>query len=407
MRTYLVGGAVRDNLMGQASKDLDYVVTGATPQDMLDHGYQQVGADFPVFLHPETGDEYALARKEKSTGSGYNDFSVDFDPDVSLEDDLSRRDFTMNAVAMDEDGNYVDPFGGQTDIKKQTFRHVTDQGFVEDPVRVLRWARFNARHNGWVTAFSTKQLMKRMVAQGMLTGLTKERVWKEFSRAIMENHPVNFFRALDEVEALEPLFPEIHLLKRATENPKWHPEGDAFEHTMLVLEQAVKQGGGFEERMAALVHDVGKGMTPEHELPKHYGHDTNGAILVKDMGKEYCFPSDLTKKLSLVTRYHMNMHRLDKLNPKTFVKMFDDMGAKHSDETVMLLYNLGKYDARGRLGSHNEDVSDKDLLLTALKGYVKVKGEDVLPKDKDISGQHAQQLMYAAHRKAVASALKG
>lgn len=379
MQKFLVGGAVRDMLMGLYPKDKDYVVVGFTENDFLNMGYQRVGADFPVFLHPETGDEYALARREKKTGTGYLGFTSEFTPDVTLEEDLGRRDLTVNSMAMDEDDTVFDPFNGQDDLKNKVLRH-TSNAFSEDPVRVLRMARFRARLGAdWTVASETVALVSQMSNNGVLSELTAERVWKEMSRALMEPHPRLFFDTLLQTDALHTVFPEVYRLKTALEAHRWHPEGDAYEHTMLVLTAAAAMEFDLESRFAALVHDFGKGLTPRDQLPKHYGHDVKGVPVVESFSNRLTVPARMRDRAMKATRYHMYMHKLPTLNAKTVVKMFDDMGVNNDPDVVGVLHRVGCADGRGRLGSHNDNVDHMSLLFDMFNAYMSVKFNDVFP----------------------------
>lgn len=379
MQKFLVGGAVRDMMMGVEPKDKDYVVVGFTPEEMLADGFSQVGADFPVFLHPETGDEYALARREKKTGTGYLGFTSEFGIDVTLEDDLFRRDLTINSMAMTTNGEVVDPFNGSTDLQDKVLRH-TSEAFQEDPVRVLRLARFRARLGSeWKVAQETKELVHSMAKSGVLDELTPERVWKELSRALMEKHPRLFFDTLLECDALHVLFPEVYRLKTALESHRWHPEGDAYEHTMLVITQAAAFECDLGIMLACLTHDFGKGITPRDQLPKHYGHDVKGVPVVEKFCNRLTVPSKMRDSAMSACRYHMYMHKLDTINPKTFVKMFDDMGAKNDPDKVNVLYWVGVCDERGRLGSENNDVSNLQRLVDIWKAVQSVQFADVFP----------------------------
>jgi tRNA nucleotidyltransferase (CCA-adding enzyme) len=401
---YLVGGAVRDMLMGLDPKDRDYVVVGSTADDMIAAGFTKVGADFPVFLHPDTGEEYALARREKKTGTGYLGFTSEFGPDVTLEDDLGRRDLTINSISMEDEGDghflVFDPYGGNQDIHDKILRH-TSSAFEEDPVRVLRLARFRARFGPqWKVATETSNLISGMAKGGTLNELTAERVWKEMSRALMETYPRLFFDTLMECDALHVLFPEVYRLKTALEAFRWHPEGDAYEHTMLVLTQSARRGDDLEGRVAALVHDFGKGITPRDQLPKHYGHDVKGVPIVRDFCNRLTVPSKMRDRVCHVTRFHMNMHKLDQLNPKTFIKMFDEMGALNDPHVVTVLFNLGIADERGRLGSENSDVSQLRVLKEKFDAYRGVRFNDVFPNgEKDVN--KIKEGMYRARLKAV------
>lgn len=381
MKTYLVGGACRDILMGLEPKDRDYVVVGSSPEEMLAAGFSQVGADFPVFLHPETGEEYALARRERKTGTGYLGFTSEFSPDVTLEEDLGRRDITANSMAIDGEGNIVDPYNGQEDIKNKVLRH-TSNAFEEDPVRVLRLARFRARLGSeWTVAPETVSLVASMTKRGTLNELTAERVWKELSRALMEPHPRLFFDTLLECDALHVLFPEVYHLKTALESRRWHPEGDAYEHTMLVLTQAAQLGPAnrLDIMVAALCHDFGKGLTPRDRLPKHYGHDVKGVPVVEAFCNRLTVPAKIRDAAMAATRYHMYCHELRELNSKTLVKMFDDMGAKNDPRKVIVLYWVGICDHRGRLGHENADPSHLGYLLNVWHAVQSVRFTDVFP----------------------------
>jgi len=379
MQKFLVGGAVRDMLMDKDPEDQDFVVVGSTHEDMLAAGFEKVGADFPVYLHPETGDEYALARREKKTGAGYLGFTSEFTPDVTLEQDLSRRDLTTNSMAMDEDNNVVDPFNGVQDLKDKVLRHTSD-AFREDPVRVLRLARFRARFGpDWTVAPETVTLVSQMAKAGVLNELTSERVWKELSRALMEPHPRLFFDTLLETDALHIVFPEVYRLKTALEAFRWHPEGNSYEHSLLVLTAAARAGFDLETRMAALVHDFGKGLTPRDKLPKHFGHDVKGVPVVENFCNRLSVPVKMRDRLMSVTKFHMNAHRLDELNPKTFVKMFMAMGAFNDTEVVDLLHRLGQCDERGRLGSQDDNVDHLVKVVDVFNAVRAVKFADVFP----------------------------
>ena len=348
---------------------------------MLAAGFSQVGADFPVFLHPETGDEYALARREKKTGTGYLGFTSEFGVDVTLEEDLGRRDLTINSMAyeMSGFGGYIDPFNGQEDLKNKVLRH-TSNAFQEDPVRVLRLARFRARLGAdWTVAPETVALVSQMAKKGVLNELTAERVWKELSRALMEPHARLFFDTLLEVDALHVLFPEVYKLKTALEARRWHPEGDAYEHTMLVLTQAVESNFDLETRLACLVHDFGKGLTPRHELPKHYGHEVSGVKVAKDFCDRLTVPAKMRNRSMKTTRYHMHMHKLDTLNSKTWVHMFEDMDAFRDPEVVWLLWSVGVCDENGRLGSENSPTVHLMKLMDVWSKVKAVKFADVFP----------------------------
>jgi tRNA nucleotidyltransferase (CCA-adding enzyme) len=384
MKMFLVGGAVRDMLMGIEPKDKDYVVVGSSVEEMLAAGFEKVGADFPVFLKDH--EEYALARREKKTGTGYLGFTSEFDKDVTLEEDLGRRDLTMNSIALKqvEDENsperrIYDPFNGMSDIRNKVLRH-TSNAFEEDPVRVLRLARFRARlGSDWIVAPETVALVSQMAKKGVLNELTAERVWKELSRALMEPHARLFFDTLLECDALHVLFPEVYKLKTALEARRWHPEGDAYEHTMLVLTQAVSNGFDLETRVACLVHDFGKGLTPRDQLPKHYGHEVSGVKVAQDFCNRLSVPAKMRERAMKTTRYHMHMHKLDTLNSKTFVNMFMDMDAFRDPEIVWLLWAVGVCDENGRLGSENSSTAHLMKVMDIFSKVKEVKFADVFP----------------------------
>ena len=402
-QVYLCGGAVRDMLMGLEPKDKDYVVVGSSPSDMLAAGFSQVGADFPVFLHPETGDEYALARREKKTGTGYLGFTSEFGVDVTLEEDCGRRDLTINSMAMTESGEVVDPFNGFSDLDNKVLRH-TSNAFEEDPVRVLRLARFRARFGPeWTVAPETVALVSQMAKRGVLNELTAERVWKELSRALMEPYARLFFDTLLECDALHVLFPEVYRLKTALEARRWHPEGDAFSHTQLVLTQAVDHDYDLETRLACLVHDFGKGLTPRDQLPKHYGHEVSGVKVAETFCNRLTVPSKMRDRVMKTTRFHMHMHKLDTLNPKTWVKMFMDLDAFRDPDVVFLLWSVGVCDHNGRLGSENEDTDHLIKLLDVWNKVKSVKFADVFPNG-EVSTHRIKDGMFKARVQAVKAA---
>jgi tRNA nucleotidyltransferase (CCA-adding enzyme) len=409
MNQFLVGGAVRDMLMGLEPKDRDYVVVGSSPEEMLTAGFSQVGADFPVFLHPETGDEYALARREKKTGTGYLGFTSEFGTDVTLEDDLSRRDLTINSMAFeaeeDNPGHYLvhDYFGGKTDLQNKVLRH-TSNAFEEDPVRVLRLARFRASLGAeWTVAPETVALVSQMAKRGVLSELTAERVWKELSRALEEEFPRLFFDTLLECDALHVLFPEVYRLKTALEARRWHPEGDAYEHTMLVLTQAAESNFDLETRLACLVHDFGKGLTPRDQLPKHYGHEMSGVKVARDFCDRLTVPSKMRDRVMRTTRFHMHMHKLDTLNPKTFVNMFMEMDAFRDPEVVLLLWAVGVCDHNGRLGSEDEPTEHLMKVRHMFDAVRAVKFVDVFP-DGQNNTQKIKDGMFKARVQAAKAA---
>ena len=410
MLAYLVGGAVRDLEFGKVPNDHDYVVVGAELADMVAKGFKQVGADFPVFLHPETGDEYALARKEMTTGSGYHDFDTEFGPEVTLEEDLLRRDLTINAMAMDYDGNVVDPFGGRTDIKNKVLRHVST-AFADDPVRVLRLARFRAQFGPeWKVAESTKGMVKNMVMRGQLDSLTSERVSKELFKALDSAHPRLFFDTLDALDALETLFPVVHKMKSVEESLKWHPEGDTYEHTMLVLTAARAMNATTRQMFNALTHDFGKTLTDPADYPKHKMHEVTGVRLVNKFSDQMRVPADFKKHAALVCRYHMHMHKLDEMKSSTWVKMFDGLGSWNNPDVVEDLRFMGCADRRGKLGNESADVSDLQSLTDAFVAAKSVKFLDLVvnkPDWQSWSGERKAQVMKQGRTKAVQESRNG
>lgn len=369
VKIYLVGGAVRDELLGKESADLDYVVVGSNPDDMLKEGFSQVGADFPVFLHPETKDEYALARKEKKSGQGYNGFECEWD-DVSLKDDLMRRDLTVNAMAKDSDGNIIDYFGGKEDLDNKILRHVSE-AFEDDPVRILRIARFLSKMPEFTIADETKELMIKMVDRGDINDLTSERVWKEMSRAMLTTNPSRFFETLKEIDALRIIMPVLNNMIGVPQRADFHAEGDVFIHTMMVLDESVlltqdtKEKDTLYIRMGALLHDVGKTMTPDKYLyhedgsmkGSHTHHDAHYVVkpLINEIFDHYKISDHLRNFCIDVACFHQRIHSTKKLKDKSFVNLFNDMKLKQradEDGDEHYLNNLllsCKADARGRL----------------------------------------------------------
>jgi tRNA nucleotidyltransferase (CCA-adding enzyme) len=349
MKTYLVGGAVRDRLLGRPVTEHDYVVVGATPDDLVALGLRPVGKDFPVFLHPRTGEQYALARTERKTGPGYHGFETRFAPDVTLEEDLARRDLTINAMASDDDGNVIDPYGGQRDLEARLLRHVSP-AFVEDPLRVLRVARFASRLAGigFTVAPATLELMRSIAASGELTALVPERVWVETERALGEQQPAVYFEVLRACGALEVVFPEIAALFGVPQPENWHPEIDTGLHTMQVLEVAAQMSGDTTVRFAALVHDLGKGLTPRTEWPSHVGHEAAGAALIEKLCARLRAPNDHRELAVLVARHHAKVHRVAELRPGTLLDLLEQTDAFRRGERFERMLVACEADARGR-----------------------------------------------------------
>lgn len=366
MKTYYVGGCVRDQLLGLPVVDNDYVVVGATPEQMIEQGFMQVGKDFPVFLHPKTKEEYALARTERKTGPGYYNFALTYDPTVTLEEDLARRDLTINAIARTLDGKIIDPYGGQKDLREKTLRHVSD-AFVEDPVRILRVARFAARFApmGFTIAKQTMQLMQEMVSNGEVDALVPERVWQEMQRALTEDAPEIFFLVLRECNALKVIFPELDCLWGIPQKIEYHPEVDTGEHIKLALQQITKITNNPVVRFAVLCHDLGKGVTPKTELPSHKGHEESGVKLIEEWCKKYRVPNEYKDLAVKVSRYHLHAHRAVEMRPDTIVKLFQSLDAFRRPEVLDEYLQACQADATGRKGLQEKPYPNAQLLRQA------------------------------------------
>ena len=351
MRVYLVGGAVRDRLLGRPARERDFVVVGATAAELLAQGYTQVGKDFPVFLHPQTKEEYALARTERKTAPGYHGFAVQADPGVTLEEDLRRRDLTINALAEDEDGTLIDPYDGLADIEARVLRHVSP-AFAEDPVRILRLARFAARFAdlGFSVAAETLDLMRAMVAAGEVDALVSERVWVELAKALGEATPSRFFETLRACGALARLFPEVDGLWGIPQPAKWHPEIDTGVHTMMVVDMAARLSPDPEVRFAALTHDLGKATTPEEVLPSHHGHEGRGVALLEAMGERLRIPRRFLDLARITARYHGQVHKIDELRPGTILDLLEGADAFRRPGRFHQMLTACEADFRGRGG---------------------------------------------------------
>ena len=349
MQVYRVGGAVRDQLLGIKSKDTDWVVTGTTPELMVADGYTPIGKDFPVFLHPDSKQEYALARTERKISQGYAGFSFNTDPNITIEQDLSRRDLTINAIAQDEQGNIIDPFDGQQDIKDRVLRHVSD-AFVEDPVRVLRVARFAARfhHLGFSIADETKKLIRQIADSGELNALVAERVWTEMNKALGETDPQVFFTSLRDCKVLSTLFPEIDNLFGVPQTAKYHPEIDTGIHVMMVLKKAAELNYDNEIRFAALTHDLGKANTPAKILPSHHGHEQRGVKLTKQFCKKWRVPKSTTELALMTCEYHTHIHRAYELKASTLLKLFIQTDCFRRPQRFKQMTQACIADVRGR-----------------------------------------------------------
>lgn len=364
MKIYLVGGAVRDSLLKLPIKDKDYMVVGATPEQMLQLGYRQVGKDFPVFLHPTTQQEYALARTERKVGLGYGGFSCYASPDVTLEQDLLRRDLTINAIAQDEEGKLYDPFGGLKDIEARQLRHVSD-AFIEDPLRVLRVARFAARFHalGFSIASETLALMRHISASDELGALTAERVWQEADKSLGGPNPEIFFEVLHQCGALKVLFPEIFALFGIPQPEKWHPEIDTGVHTLMVLAQAALLTQDKSVRFAALVHDLGKALSPKEHLPKHHGHGQKGLPLIKALCTRLRVPNEMRDLALLVSDQHQNIHQAFELRPETIIKIFDKADFWRKPERLNQVILSCIADMRGRTGFETHEYPQGEYLI--------------------------------------------
>lgn len=401
MKIYLVGGAVRDGLLKLPVKDKDWVVVGTTPQQMLDEGYEQVGKDFPVFLHPQTHEEYALARTERKSGQGYTGFTCYSAPDVTLEQDLLRRDLTINAIAQDENGEIIDPYNGLVDLERRLLRHVSP-AFNEDPLRVLRVARFAARyaHLNFQIAPETLALMRTMTDNGEIAHLTAERVWKETENALTSRNPQVFFAVLRECGALKVLFPEIDALYGVPAPAKWHPEIDTGIHTLMTLSIAAQLSPEVDVRFATLCHDLGKGLTPKEKWPSHHGHGPAGVKLVEQLCARLRIPNDIRDLAKLVAEFHDLIHTFPILQPKTVVKLFDAIDAWRKPHRVEQIALTSEADARGRTGFEASDYPQGRMLRAAWTAAQSVTNKEVI--EAGFSGPAIREELTKRRIKAVA-----
>jgi len=400
MKIYLVGGAVRDQLLNYPVKEKDWVVVGATVDEMLALDYQQVGKDFPVFLHPKTKDEHALARTERNTAAGYKGFEVYASPDVTLEDDLIRRDLTINAIAQDEAGNIIDPCNGQADLKLKLLRHVSP-AFSEDPVRILRVARFAARyaHLGFKVADETNTLMQKMVADGEVDALVAERVWQEFHKALCERNPEIFIEVLRNCNALKIILPEIDALFGVPQPPQHHPEIDTGVHTLMVLQQATLLSTDPATRFAALCHDLGKSLTPKENWPSHYGHEAKGKKPVQQLCNRLRIPNEF-KSLALITaEFHLHVHRAFEIKKLTLLKTIEKLDGMRKPERYEAFLIACTADIRGRTGYENYDYPQADYYRQALNI---IKGINMQPlKDAGLQGKEMAAAIHTARLSAL------
>lgn len=367
MKVFLVGGAVRDKLLGLPVTERDWVVVGSTPTEMRDAGYRAVGSDFPVFLHPDTGEEYALARTERKTGPGHRAFTFHAAPDVTLEQDLKRRDLTINAIAETDQGELIDPCGGRRDLEARVLRHVAD-AFTEDPLRVLRVARFAARFSalGFTIAAETRALMQQIVAEGELQHLSAERVWQETCKALAGPSPRTYIEVLRDCGALAVLLPEVENLFGVPQRADYHPEVDTGVHILMALDKAVLLSDAPAVRYAVLVHDLGKGVTPKHILPRHIGHEEGGVPLVEAVSKRLRVPNDFTRLATVVTRYHLLCHKIDTLRPVTLLKILKALDVFRRPELLNPFLLACEADARGRLNFEDKAYTSAPWLRGAV-----------------------------------------
>ena len=389
MRTFRVGGAVRDALLGQAVHDEDWVVVGATPEEMIQAGYLPVGKDFPVFLHPQTREEYALARTERKTGRGYHGFAFHASPDVTLEQDLARRDLTINAIAQAPDGSLIDPFGGQRDLRAKVLRHVT-QAFREDPVRILRVARFAARFHEFTVAPETLELMRAMVEEGEADHLVPERVWQELARGLMEAKPSRMFEILRACGALARILPEVDRLWGVPQRADYHPEVDTGVHNMMVLDMAARLEAPLPVRFACLTHDLGKGTTPREQLPKHIGHEQRSAKLLATVCNRLRVPNECRELADVVAREHGNIHRSHEFGAAAIVRLLERCDAFRKPQRFEQVLLACECDARGRLGMEDKPYPQRERLLDALAVAQQVATADIAARAREEGLEGAQ-----------------
>ena len=411
MQIYMVGGAVRDQLLGRPVNDHDWVVVGATPEQMLAQGYLPVGRDFPVFLHPTTREEYALARTERKSGRGYRGFVVQSSPDVTLEEDLSRRDLTINAIAIGPEdstaGGLFDPYNGVQDLKDRVLRHVTD-AFREDPVRILRIARFAARFADFTVAPETMQLMREMVAHGEADHLVPERVWQELARGLMEAKPSRMFEVLRDCGALQVLLPEVACLWGVPQRADYHPEVDTGVHLMMVLDMAARLDAPLTVRFACLAHDLGKGTTPADVLPRHIGHEERSADLLAGLAERLRVPVECRETAEVVAREHGHVHRSGDLSPAALVRLLERCDALRKPARFAEVLLACECDARGRLGFEESAYPQRPRLLAVLAAAQSVVTRDIAAQAaaRGQAGPQVGALIHNARVQAVAQWLQ-
>jgi len=406
-KTYLVGGAVRDDLLGVKPREKDWVVVGATPEELLDQGFRQVGASFPVFIHPKTGEEHALARTEKKAGRGYHGFSVDFHPGVSLEEDLERRDLTINAMARDESGSIIDPFGGQADLEARVLRHVSP-AFSEDPLRVLRVARFASRlaNFDFEVDPETLELMRKITSSGELQDLAAERVWYEISGALATSRPSRFVEVLRTCGALKVLLPEIDALFGIPQVEKYHPEVDTGVHVMMAIDCAASLADGkpdAEVVFAVLMHDLGKALTREDLLPSHRGHEVAGLPLVKSVCERLKAPGDYRDLALIVCEHHLRCHRLLEMRPETVMRLIEAADFLRRPQRVEGFLAACESDYRGRLGLSEREYPQAEFLRQAVKVVLSLRVADL---ESDATGPQLGEALRRARVEAIAGLVR-
>jgi len=398
---YLVGGAVRDQLLGYPVRERDWVVVGVCPEQLVAQGFKQVGKDFPVFLHPQTKEEYALARTERKTQKGYGGFIVDADPSISLVEDLRRRDLTINAMAMTAEGQLIDPYHGQRDIELKRLRHVSS-AFVEDPLRILRVARLAARYHwlGFRVADETMQLMQQIVRNGEVEHLVKERVFVEMHKALTEDKPSVFFTVLKDCGALAILFPEIHALFGVPQRKDYHPEVDTGIHTLMVLDKAAELTEDVSIRFAGLMHDLGKAETPQELWPKHHGHEERSALLTEKLCRRLSVPTAYLQLARLVARYHTHCHRAFELRPGTLVDVLGTLDAFRNPNRFEKFLIACQADSQGRTGFENEPYPQMDYMQAMLQACLSVTAKPFI--EQGLQGKAIGEAMREARIKIVA-----
>ena len=416
MQIYMVGGAVRDRLLGLPVQDHDWVVVGATPEQMVAQGYLPVGKDFPVFLHPDTREEYALARTERKSGRGYKGFTVFTSPDVTIDEDLARRDLTINAIAAradwtgaegQKDPEFIDPFNGRRDLRAKVLRHVT-AAFREDPVRILRLARFAARFHDFTIAPETMALLREMVQEGEADHLVPERVWQELARGLMEDHPVRLFDVLRDCGALRVVLPELDRLWGVPQRPEYHPEVDTGVHVMMVLQQAARLRAPLPVRWACLMHDLGKGTTPADVLPRHIGHEARSADLLQDVAERLRVPVDCRETAEVVAREHGNIHRSGELGADALLRLLERCDAIRKPVRFADVLLACECDARGRLGFEEQPYPQRERLAQALQAAQSVVSAEVSAEAaaRGLRGPQVGERIRMARRDAIAAWLR-